>query len=293
VTAARRGSHAPALRTIVRETLAVEAKLAPGSHVLCAVSGGPDSIAMMHVLASLRGPLGILISAHAVDHGLRADAASEIDVARAVARDIEVPFDVSSLRVEPGGNLMARARTARYDALRKAALRGRADVIATGHTADDRAETVLMRILRGTTVRGLGVLAVRSKDLLRPIVRARRADVAIHLARHRLPSAVDPSNLDGRFLRVRVRHELLPLLEALGPKVVNHLVDLADEAHTARLGHLDPLSALGRRQRDQVLRAFARGAKEARVRVTDDEEVLVSLASGRLVITQVPSSRGR
>ena len=127
---------------------------------------------------------------------------------RGVRSPLDVPFARTRVAVARGGNLQARARAARWDALRVAASRSGADRIATGHHADDRAETLIMRLLRGTTARGLAVLPpVDRRDgvRVRPLYRARRLDVEAHVARHRLPCARDPSNEDPRFLRTRVR----------------------------------------------------------------------------------------
>ncbi len=206
--------------------------------VLAAVSGGPDSMALLHVLARLAPKLGIDVRAHGVDHGLRAEARGELDVAAAVARDLGVPFGRSELTVARGGNLQARARAARYEALATAARAVNATAIATAHHADDRAETVLLRLLRGAGPRGLAVLPPRTAlgetglDLVRPLLRARREAVLAHLARHGVRFSADPSNRDPRYLRTRVRLELLPLLVGLSPGIVDHLVALADQ-----LGH--------------------------------------------------------
>jgi tRNA(Ile)-lysidine synthase len=108
-------------------------------------------------------------------------------------------------------------------------LRVGAGRIATGHHADDRAETLLMRLLRGTGARGLAVLQPLEGDRIRPLLRARRVDIDGHIARHRVPHAIDPSNRDPRFLRARVRMELLPELERLSPRIVEHLCALADD----------------------------------------------------------------
>jgi tRNA(Ile)-lysidine synthase len=185
-------------------------------------------MALLHVLSLLRRKGAFGLFAHGVDHGLREASASELDLAERFAASLDVPFTRTRMSISPGGNLQARARAARWDALRTAALRVGADRIATGHHADDRAETLLIRILRGTGPRGLAVLPAKDGDRIRPFVRARRADVDAHVARHRIPYAVDPSNRDPRFLRTRVRHEVLPLLERLSPRVVEHLCRLAD-----------------------------------------------------------------
>jgi tRNA(Ile)-lysidine synthase len=227
-------THPPTLITLARAAFR-EHPLAPReSRVLVAVSGGPDSMALLHVIALLRAKLGVGVFAHGVDHGLRPAAAAELDVAEAFSETLDVPFGRSKVKVDLGGNLQARARTARWAALRAAASRAGADLIATGHHADDRAETVLMRLLRGTGTRGLAVLPPRDGDRIRPLYRARRGDVLAHVARHHIPHADDPSNRDPRFLRSRVRHEVLPLLERLSPRIVEHLCSLADEAGEAK-----------------------------------------------------------
>lgn len=224
----RRGSHAPSLLTIVRRALA-PCGLDAGTTLLVACSGGPDSTALLHCLALLRARQRLVVVAHGVDHGLRAEAASELDVVERLARDLDVPFGRTSVVVPQGGNLQARARAARYAALREAAAARGATVIATGHTADDRAETVIMRLVRGTGPRGLGVLPPRAADLARPLLRATRADVRLHLDRHRLPTASDPSNENRRFVRVRVRQEVMPILTSISPKAVQAICALADD----------------------------------------------------------------
>ncbi len=222
-------SHPPTLITLVRTTVARHVLAPRGTALLVAVSGGADSMALLHVLAGLRRRGAFGLFAHGVDHGLRQEAAAELDLAESFAHSLDVPFSRSSVNVAPGGNLQARARDARWKALNEAAARLRADRIATGHHADDRAETVLMRILRGTGARGLAALPPLDGPRVRPMLRARRSDIDAHVARHRIPHAVDPSNRDPRYLRTRVRFELLPALERLSPRVVEHLCALADD----------------------------------------------------------------
>jgi tRNA(Ile)-lysidine synthase len=227
-------THPPTLISLARAALREHDLVPRGTSVLVAVSGGPDSMALLHVLSLLRARSGFGLFAHGVDHGLRPEATGELDLAEAFARSLEVPFSRSRVRVDAGGNLQARARAARWDALRSAASATGAEHIATGHHADDRAETLLMRLLRGTRWRGMAVLPPRENDRIRPFFRARRADVMAHVARHGITHAHDPSNLDPRFLRSRVRHEVLPVLERLNPRVVEHLCAIADEASSYR-----------------------------------------------------------
>jgi tRNA(Ile)-lysidine synthase len=224
-----RSSHPPTLLTLAKRALGSEIHLPKNVRVLVATSGGPDSMALLDVLAKLREELGFSLVAHGVDHGLRAEAAAELDVVEAHAKRLGVVFGRTRVRVEPGGNVQARARDARYAALAVAKKNARASLLATAHHAEDRAETVLMRILRGSGASGLAVLPAIHGDRVRPFIRATRQDVMLHLERHAVPFMQDPSNDDARYLRTRVRHEVLPLLAALDPNVVAHLCALADD----------------------------------------------------------------
>lgn len=240
----------PSLLTLARRALRGEAALPRGETLLVATSGGPDSIALLDVTARLASELGLRVVAHGVDHGLREAASAELDLAEQVAARIGVPFSRTRVVVAPGGNVHGRARKERFAALARAARAAGASAIATAHHADDRAETFLLRLLRGAGATGLAVLPARAPlppshggrpedgpplELVRPLLRARRTDVRAHLARHALPSADDPSNGDPRFLRTRVRSEVLPLLDAIGPGIVRHLEALADELVALRL----------------------------------------------------------
>ena len=291
-------SHPPSLLRLVERIARDDGLFARGEVVLCACSGGPDSTALLHALALLRKRVGHEVVAHGVDHGLRAEAAAELGLAQQVAEAVGVPFTVTRLHVEPGGNLQARARAARLEALGRAAITAGAGAIATGHTADDRAETLLLRLLRGAGPRGLAVLpsiaplpvelpadvAEKAPMLIRPLLRARRSDVLAHLARHRLPFAEDPSNANPRFTRVRVRRELVPLLEDLAPGVVEHLCSLADMLIPA----LDPLASfgLGRAQRQAIERAQRLGRKGVELRLRGGRRVEASFPGGQIVLIE-------
>jgi tRNA(Ile)-lysidine synthase len=225
-------SHPPALLTHVARSLRGECSALRGERVLVATSGGVDSQVLLHALAWHAEKHRLTLVAHGVDHGLRAEAGAELDLAEDLARTLAVPFACTRLAISPGGNLQARAREGRFEALRTAARAAGARFIATAHHADDRAETVLLRLLRGAGPRGLAVLPPVDGDLARPLLRATRADIRAHAGRHGLRFAEDPSNADPRFARVRVRREVLPLLAELDPAVVRHLCDLADRLRT-------------------------------------------------------------
>jgi tRNA(Ile)-lysidine synthase len=273
-------SHPPSLITLVRRTLLEDCGELRGRTLLLAVSGGGDSQAMLSVLARLAPQLGFVVHAHGVDHGLRVEASRELDVAETLAQRLGVSFSRTRVTVARGANLQARAREARYAALRAAA-EPHAALIATAHHADDRAETLLLRLLRGSGPRGLAVLPPRTQDVIRPLVRAAKSDVVLHLERHGLDFAQDPSNTERAFLRVRVRHELLPLMNQLSPQIVRHLNALADALSGAKLPNLPGLEdepavpELNRAQIREVLRASRLG-RSVTVRVAGARDLVAN-----------------
>jgi tRNA(Ile)-lysidine synthase len=199
----------------VRDTIRRHAMLAGGEAVLVAVSGGADSVALLWVLGELAADLRLALSVLHLDHGLRPDSAADADFVEALARARGLPVAVERLAIPAGGSLEARA------ALRRHAARIGADRVALGHTADDQAETVLMRVLEGAGPRGLaGIPPVRDR-FIRPLIETRRADIVAALEGAGLAWREDPSNRDPKFLRNRIRHELLPLLSTTyNPRIV-------------------------------------------------------------------------
>jgi tRNA(Ile)-lysidine synthase len=200
----------------------------PGEHVLIACSGGPDSTALLDALARLAPPRSWRLSVAHVDHGLRPGSATEADLVSRLAAERGVAFRALSVQVAPGGSLQDRARSARHAALRSEASRVGAGVIALGHTADDQAETVLMRALTGASPAGLPAMAERERGLVRPLLRVWRDATIAYCAALGIEPLDDPSNSDPRFLRSRVRHEVIPALEAVFPGARRRLVVLAE-----------------------------------------------------------------
>lgn len=283
-------SHPPTLLKIALRTVSEEGLFAPGDTVMVAVSGGPDSMALLSVMAHLAPKLGIVLLAHGVDHGLRPAASAELNLAGDLAEKLLVPFETTRIDVGHGPNLMARARSARYEALRAALVeragRGQgARLIVTGHHADDRAETVLLRLLRGAGPSGLAVLPPRTGDLVRPLIRARRKDVLLHLERHAIPFAQDPSNRDPHYQRSQVRHRLLPAMAELSPRIVQHLCDLADALSEAESmpSNLEGYR-LGRAQRTLLARALRDGNSRVRVPIAGGRVARLDLSSGQFVL---------
>lgn len=207
----------------------------PGTAVSCAVSGGPDSLALL-VLAVAAG---LEVTAVHVDHGLRPTSAADAAVVAAAAAAAGTGFRSETVGVTPGPNLEARARSARYRVLPPGAL--------LGHTADDRAETVLLNLLRGS---GLPGAAAMAPELRRPLLGLRRSDTLEVCRLAGLTPVVDESNTDPAIRRNRVRHEVIPLLTEIferdvAPLLCRHsdLAGEAVEALDAAAADLDPTDA--------------------------------------------------
>jgi tRNA(Ile)-lysidine synthase len=197
---------------LVRDTIRRHAMLAGGEVVLVAVSGGADSTALLYLLLALAPELGLRLHVLHVDHGLREDSSADAEFVRALGRRLGVPVEATRVSVVRRGSLEEAARIARYAALEGYADRVGAQRIALGHTAEDQAETVLMRLLEGTGVRGLaGIPPVRGR-LIRPLIAVRRQALVALLEHAGLEWREDPTNRDLKFLRNRIRHEVLPLL---------------------------------------------------------------------------------
>jgi len=188
------------------------------------VSGGPDSLCLLHALVTLHdAPVGVV----SVDHGLRPDAGQEVAAVRDIADSLGCPFTPIRLELAGGPGVQERARAARYAAVRAVAARDRWDVIAAGHTASDQAETVLMRMARGTGRTGALGMAPRSGDLVRPLLCVNGAETAAWCVAAGLSAAADPSNADQAYTRVRAR-ALVEALEGLHPGAARHVAELAE-----------------------------------------------------------------
>ena len=204
--------------------------LAPGDRVIVAVSGGPDSVCLLHVLRELN--IRVTGVAH-VNHKLRGEASEEDQrFVAAMARELGLEFYGATATL-PGGNLEQAARRARREFFHDLIRRGLADRIALGHTRDDQAETVLFRMLRGSGLAGLaGILPVTAEGLIRPLLGVTRAEVETFLRERGIAWREDASNREPRFARNRIRHELLPRLKQdWNPHITESLSHLADLAY--------------------------------------------------------------
>jgi tRNA(Ile)-lysidine synthase len=206
--------------------------------VVVACSGGPDSLALL----ALAVDAGLDPIAVHVDHGLRAGSDREADFVGHTARHLGARFDAERVTLEPGPNLEARARDARYEALERARAGLDATAVLVGHTADDQAETVLLNLLRGGATAGLGGMPGRRDTLVRPLLGLRRTDTAEVCARLGLTPLADPMNDDRAFRRVRLRHDVIPALEQVAGRDLVPLLARQAEVLRAESDFLDGLA---------------------------------------------------
>ncbi len=226
---ARRG--APLERRVAAFARA-ERLFAPGDKVLVAVSGGPDSIALLRVLAALAPTWALTVHAIHVHHGLRGREADEdARFVAGVCDRLRIPLHLERISLEEaqgraraGGSLQERAREARYQALRRAAAALDMGRVAVGHTADDQVETLLMWMLRGAGASGLaGIPDVREGVFIRPLLATSRAEILAYLDVQGQPFREDTSNAKPCYLRNRIRQDLVPVLKRFNPALLRVL----------------------------------------------------------------------
>ncbi|MBW2619534.1 MAG: tRNA lysidine(34) synthetase TilS [Deltaproteobacteria bacterium] len=245
------------------EEIGVEA----GQRILVACSGGPDSVALLDLLARLAPQMGLFVSVASFNHGLRPAAAEEVELAARLAAERGLAFiegRASTADYPPAGPSQEAARELRLAFLERARGQTGADWIALGHSADDQAETLLMRLIRGAGLTGLAAIPPRRGRLIRPLLQTGRGEIRAYLENRGLPFVEDPSNRDPAYLRVRVRHDLLPRLAQENPRIVGALARLAD---------------------------LARAEEEVMARLADQELARLSLSSpegGVLVLDAAP-----
>ncbi|MFZ1985177.1 MAG: tRNA lysidine(34) synthetase TilS [Desulfatitalea sp.] len=232
------------------QTIQRHQMLTPGDKVLVGVSGGPDSMALVHVLHALASRLDIRLGMAHLDHGLR-PATAEQEAALVLALARRLGLDCQTGKIEAlarRGSLEEQLRLHRYAFFQETAAMHGCNKIALGHHADDNAEAVLMHLLRGSGIRGLaGIPPVRGQGIIRPLIAARRADILAYLERHDIAAAQDATNADLRFERNQIRHQLLPLLEQrFNPNLVqalNRTAMLCWEEEHWLVAHLTPYAA--------------------------------------------------
>ena len=224
----------------VKKTVARYGLVNPGDTIIVAVSGGADSVALLRILCELRYALGVRLHIAHLNHKLRRAAGSDERFVRKLANGLKVPYTAGAVdvrRYRKGDSLEEKAREARMRFLIKTATKHRAQAIATGHTQDDLAETVLMRILRGTGLSGLrAILPKRTIDnvvFIRPLIEIRKQELIRYLQKKRHPFRIDTTNAHTDFFRNKIRAHLLPLLEKrYNPNIRTALASLAHTTAT-------------------------------------------------------------
>jgi tRNA(Ile)-lysidine synthase len=217
----------------IQQTIQDYQMLESGDTLLVAVSGGADSMALLHTLWRLHESLALRLFAAHLNHQMRAGATQDAQFVAAMARHlgircicetIDVPMYQRHHKLSPED----AARRVRYTFLRTTAASLGANRIAVGHTAEDQAETVLLHLLRGSGLRGLCGMPPVREPVIRPLIRVRRGDILDYLRTHRLPYREDPSNHDRRYTRNRIRLDLLPALQQhYNPRLVEVLCTTA------------------------------------------------------------------
>ena len=226
----------------VERTIQTQRLFARHARVVVGVSGGADSVGLLHLLCELRARWSLTLHVAHLDHGLRADSAEDAAFVQALGVSQGIPTtierrDVAARCTAEGWSLEDGARRMRYQFFLEVSRRHAATHIALAHTADDQAETVLMRILRGSGLLGLGAIPMtRPLDemwIVRPLLEVWRREVVDYLQVQGAAYRDDASNRDPRFVRNRIRHELLPLLEErYNPNVKGALTQLAAQSQT-------------------------------------------------------------
>ena len=268
--------------------------IARGDHIICAVSGGADSMALLFAMYLLKEKLGIDLSAAHFNHHLRGQESDRDEqFVKNFCDGYGIPLHLGSGEIVPGNKgLEAAARDARYAFL--CSLPG---TIATAHTADDNAETVLMHLVRGTGLKGLGAIAPINGRVIRPMLGITRAEVEAFLEEYHVEHITDSSNDTDAFLRNRLRHHVMPLLTKENPKLAENLSAMAlrlrqDEEALSQLAESgDILSVTALRAQPPAIRvrSLEQFLKKCGVRELEAQHIELAQA---LVFSDNPSARG-
>ena len=223
----------------VRETIARYRMLTPGLRLGVAVSGGADSVCLLHVVLQLRSEFNLSLAVIHIDHNLRGpQSQADAQFVHNLAQQLGLPFHIRRLSLDREvGNLEQEGRRARYQFFRDLVQEGAVEKVALGHTRSDQAETVLFRFLRGSGSEGLaGIRPVTDSGIVRPLIQVTRPQVEHWLQECNIPWRDDETNTDTRFDRNRIRHQLIPQLQSeWNPALGETLAQMADWAFEEEL----------------------------------------------------------
>ena len=215
-----------------------------GDHVLAGVSGGPDSIFLLHALNRLKGPLGFSLSVANLDHGVRGKASRQDSLfVKKISRELGLAIvhkNTSITEADLAKKISTEEilREKRYSFFRSAITESGANVIATGHTLDDQAETVLMRVIKGSTIKGLvGIHPVRDEGparVIRPLLLIEKEDILSFLGKNGISFRTDSTNREERYFRNAVRKRVIPYLLRYNPSLKRSLAHMAESLREDR-----------------------------------------------------------
>lgn len=254
----------------VRRTIEKYSMFSQGDRVVVALSGGPDSVALLHILNSLKEVYGIKLRAAHLEHGLRGEESLEdMKFVESICEGLSIPITTKSEKIgeiaaEEGLSVEAVARKIRYAFLYDVLDETGFNKLATGHNANDQAETVLINLLRGSGLAGLsGMKPAMDGRVMRPLIEARRSEIMAYLEQKSIPFRTDSSNADMRFERNKVRNVLLPMIEKeFNPGIVDSLTRTASV-----------FSMVYEYFKDEVEKSMGAAVKEEEGRVTVNLEI--------------------
>ncbi|GBE31785.1 tRNA(Ile)-lysidine synthase [bacterium BMS3Bbin05] len=218
--------------TILEKTIQTIKKysmLSTGDRILVALSGGPDSVCLLHILNKVKSDYNLLLYAIYVDHGLRPkETPGEVDFCRALCKSMGVQFEVKEINVNSSplvkkSGKQGAARALRYKAIAETASELNADKIAVAHHKNDQAETILINLLRGSGMKGLTGISPVRKNIIRPLIDVGKEEIIDYLSNIREGYMVDSSNLGNAYLRNKIRAFIIPELKNLNPGIVETL----------------------------------------------------------------------
>lgn len=208
----------------------------PNDRILCAVSAGPDSVSLTHLLIKLKKILNFELGLVYINHKLRPQKQieKEIKLVKTIAEKFSLPYFVEEIEIKKTRlGLEAQARKLRYQALQKIAQKHKFNKIATGHTLNDQAESVILNLIRSRNIDGIaGIPVIRTAEnekikIIRPLLEIRKEELVKYLKENRINYCFDNSNLNLAFSRNLIRKKIIPLMEKINPSVQKHLSDFA------------------------------------------------------------------